>query len=184
MIGKPQFRLGLVMASMLLSAACAPMHEDNLRSAGKLEAGNSACTDKLFRSNQRLAALQSAVARGNQDAARCLALHLNLLDGGNLEDSLISLGEFSNYQMGYFLYLRKDHLISQRSFENALAMLPLMFVEDLQASLTEINNRKAAVLKIGDQNLAVQKQQALNVLNRILNEMKNKNSEAKIFSPV
>ena len=118
--------------------------------------------------------LRTKVTNGDPQAARCLVANLHLLDGGELEDSLIALGEFSKHQMAYFLSLRKENLISRVSFENALTMLPLAMTENPKSSLTELAIRKTAVLEVDGRDLIVQKRAALEALERFSDEIKSK----------
>ena len=68
--------------------------------------------------------LNITAAAGNDAAAEYLVDHLSLIDGGNLEDALISLGLYSDRKMRRFMTLAVNKRISEVHFTSALATLP------------------------------------------------------------
>ena len=67
--------------------------ENTLAALARLD--EDGCWSVVGPSNPTQDRLNHWVERGNQWAAQYLAKHLKQLDGGNLEDALIALGQFS-----------------------------------------------------------------------------------------
>jgi hypothetical protein len=71
--------------------------------AGLSEADEARCWAIIDSSNSNFDRLTRWVEQGNQWAAEYLAKHLKRLDGGNLEDAFVALGNFSVHNMEEFL---------------------------------------------------------------------------------
>jgi len=94
----------------------------SLRALNNGDAGS--CWNSIGTSNEKLQAMNTLVSNGNHSAAHYLASHLKRLGGGNLEDALIALGQFSEMDMAGFLELTRAHVLTSRESSDALTMLP------------------------------------------------------------
>lgn len=103
--------------------------------------------------DDRRGALQQRVAEGNRPAATYLASKLKLLDGGNLEDAMVALGQFSDKDMESFLAFARDHVLAAETIEDAVVMLPLETVDEPALQLGEIVKRRNAAAKVSDESL-------------------------------
>ncbi|MBX3690208.1 hypothetical protein [Dokdonella sp.] len=103
--------------------------------------------------DDRRGALQQRVAEGNRPAATYLASKLKLLGGGNLEDAMVALGEFSEKDMESFLAFARDHVLSPQVIADAVVMLPLETVDEPALQLGEIVKRRNAAAKVSEQSL-------------------------------
>ncbi len=88
--------------------------------SGSNEAG---CWAVIDSSNSNLGRLTHWVKQGSQSAAAYLAKHLKQLDGGNLEDALVALGDFSDHNMEEFLILARKGLLSGSELSDALTRI-------------------------------------------------------------
>jgi hypothetical protein len=77
------------------------------------ELDDATCWAVFGSSNTNLNKLEHWVEQGNRWAAEYLSKHLKQLDGGNLEDSLVALGQFSNHDMENLLLFAKSGLLSK-----------------------------------------------------------------------
>src|ERR1700739_404793 len=68
------------------------------------------CWAVIASSNADLNHLEHWVEQGNRWAAQYLAKHLKQLDGGNLEDALVALGQFSDHNMERLLFFAKTEV--------------------------------------------------------------------------
>lgn len=143
----------------------------NNMEALKVKDGNS-CWQVIGSSNVNLEELLRSVRKGNFWAASYLAANLKSLDGGNLEDSLVALGKFSDVDMENFLVLAQKGLISTYEFNSALTMLPLSMSDDQIAQLTAMEDRAKRVKKVARRDLSKQKVSALKAINDFISEIK------------
>ena len=125
-------------------------------------------------SNPALDQLNHWAERGNRWAARYLAEHLKQLDGGNLEDALIALGQFSDHDMERLLLFASKEQLSNREITNALTMLPLSLSDDPRAQLELLSARKNKVLRVTRNDLSKQRSQALNAIDGFAAEIRSK----------
>lgn len=103
--------------------------------------------------DDRRAALEQRVAEGKRPAATYLASKLKLLHGGNWEDAMIALGQFSEKDMGSFLAFARDHVLSPQVIADAVVMLPLETVDEPALQLGEVVKRRNAAAKVSDESL-------------------------------
>ncbi len=133
------------------------------------------CWDVIKSSNSNLKRLTHFVKIGNKWAAQYLAKNLSTLDGGNLEDSLVSLGQFSENNMELFLIFASQEKISKHQFVDALTMLPLSLSDDQSAQLKALKKRKKLVTRVQRKDLLESKTEALKAINALIIEVeKNK----------
>lgn len=122
------------------------------------------CWPVIGLSNANLDRLIHSVEKGNRWAAQYLAVHLGNLDGGNLEDSLIALGQFADHHMERLLDFAKQGQISDHELKDALTMLPLSLSDKPDAQLNVLKARRLRVIKVTRADLGKQRVAALKVL--------------------
>lgn len=142
----------------------------------KLEDG-SQCWKEIGGSNANLGELLRSVQKGNFWAASYLAANLKALGGGNLEDSLVALGKFSDVDMESFLVFGKKGLISTHDLNDALTMLPLSMSDDQAAQLSAMKARARNVRRITRKDLSEQKALALKAIDEFISEIKATKSD-------
>jgi hypothetical protein len=86
--------------------------------------------------------LDRRVEAADGRAALCLAAGLHSLDGGELEDALIALGQFGDQRPAELLRLAHRGLLSKASLADAVQMLPLSMADDLHAQTTALRIRR------------------------------------------
>ena len=133
------------------------------------------CWAVIGSSNDSLNRLNRLVETGNRWAAQYSAEHLKELDGGNLEDALIALGQFSNHDVQSLLTLAKKGLLTKRELADVLTMLPLSLSDDPHAQLSSLRSRRDKVVKVNRTDLQKQKAQALTAIDAFMSEITSKN---------
>jgi hypothetical protein len=133
----------------------------------------SACSAVIGSSNQNLNRLNRFVEAGNRWAAQYSAEHVKELDGGNLEDALIALGQFSNHDMTRLLLFAKNGLLSERKLSDALTMLPLSLSDNPDAQLKAMNQRRSEVVGVTRKDLTQQRRQALAAIDGFVSEIRS-----------
>jgi hypothetical protein len=149
--------------------------ENTLAALARLD--EDGCLSVVGPSNSTQAQLNHWAERGNRWAAQYLAKHLKQLDGGNLEDALIALGQFSDHDMERILLLSKNGLLSKRELTDALKMLPPSLSDNPHAQLELLSARRSKVMGVTRKDLSGQKTQALSAINGFASEIRSKNSE-------
>ncbi|WP_189799673.1 hypothetical protein [Sulfuricella sp. T08] len=133
------------------------------------------CWAVIGSSNANLNQLIHSVEQGNRWAAQYLAKHLRNLDGGNLEDSLIALGQFSDHNMEHLLiFANKGHL-SRHDLTDALTMLPLSLSDNPHAQLNSLKTRRNKVMRVTRKDLLEQRAQALRAIDDFASEIRSNN---------
>ena len=133
----------------------------------------SGCSTVIRSSTDNLNRLNQSVEAGNQWAAQYSAEHIKDLDGGNLEDALIALGQFSNRDMTRFLLFAKDGVLSERELSDALTMLPLSLSDNPDAQLKVLNQRRSKVVSVTRKDLLQQRRQALAAIDGFISEIRS-----------
>jgi hypothetical protein len=118
------------------------------------------------------AELLGSVAKGDDGSARNLIGRLKDMDGGNLEDALVALGQFSDIHMDAFLAFAQQGLLSQRELTDALIMLPLSLGDDQSAQLSALQDRKHKVQHVTRTDLLEQRALALQAIDKAIDEVK------------
>lgn len=131
------------------------------------------CWKIIGGSNENLKKLLTSVSSGNYSAASYLVENLKSLDGGNLEDSLVALGDFSDSHMADFLAFANKGLISPHELTDALTMLPLSMSDNQRARLSTMRARRCRVNKVARQGLENQKVTALKAIDDFISEIKS-----------
>jgi len=111
------------------------------------------CWRSIGTSNEKLQAMNALLSKGNRSAAWYLASNLRRLDGGNLEDALIALGQFSEIDMTSFLELARDHVLTSHESSDALTMLPLSMSDEPKSQLAAMEKRRAAITRVSEKSL-------------------------------
>lgn len=142
--------------------------------SGPADAG---CWALMASSNPLLLKLNDWTKKGNQWTAQYLAEHLKNLDGGNLEDALRALGEFSEHDMGRLLFFAHEGILSGQELDDALTMLPLSLSDNPVSQLQLLELRRRKVTSIKRKELSQQKVQALTAIDRFIREVKENNPE-------
>ncbi len=106
------------------------------------------CWSVIGLSNTALGQLNHWAEQGNRWAAEYMAKHVKQLDGGNLEDALIALGQFSDHDMKRLLLFANKGLLSKRELTDALTMLPLSLSDNPRAQLALLSARKRRVMHV------------------------------------
>lgn len=112
---------------------------------------------------------------GNRWAAQYSAEHLKELDGGNLEDALIALGQFSHHDVQSLLMFANKGLLTKRELADALTMLPLSLSDDPRAQLSSLQARRGKLVKVNRADLQKQRAQALAAIDAFMSEIVSKN---------
>lgn len=133
--------------------------------------GEQNCWAFFGSSNSNLQRLTNSVGKGDRWAAEYLAGNLRNLDGGNLEDSLIALGKFSEHGMERFLIFASKGHISKHEFNDALTMLPLSLSDDQSAQLSALKTRRKMVMRVHRNDLLEQKILALKAIDEFISEI-------------
>jgi hypothetical protein len=137
----------------------------------KLEARH--CVAVITASNAYLGRLNRRAAEGDRSSAVLTAHALKSLDGGNLEDALIALGQFSERDMAYLLRLARDGDLSRRELTDSLTMLPLTTSDDPNAQLKCIARRRRLAMAVEAKPLQKEKILALKALDDFTREIKS-----------
>lgn len=132
-----------------------------------------ACWKAIGSSNENLNRLILVVERGSRWAARYLVRHLKKMDGANLEDSLIAVGQFADHHMGQVLNFAKDGELSNGELKDALTMLPLSLNDNAKAQLKVLETRRIKIMKVVRPDLLIQREIALKAIGEFALEIEN-----------
>jgi hypothetical protein len=132
----------------------------------------SACSAVIRSSNENLNRLNRFVEVGSPWAAQYSAEHVKELDGGNLEDALIALGQFSNHNMTRLLLFAKNRLLSERELSDTLTMLPLSLSDNPDAQLKALDQRRSKVARVTRKDLMQQRRKALAAIDAFVSEIR------------
>lgn len=137
--------------------------------------GGQECWAIIGSSNTLLDRLNQSVSSGDSFSAKYLADHLKDLDGGNLEDSLIALGDFSDHKMEQTLIFAHDGTLSDRSLSDVLTMLSLSMSDEPLTQLKVLQARREKIQRISRRDLSSQRVVALKAIDEFMLEIKSKN---------
>jgi len=116
--------------------------------------------------------LDERVRSGDRHAASCLALRLRSLDGGELEDALVALGQFGDGRPVDLLGLALRGELSSRSLSDAVGMLSLSLTDEFPAQLAAMKARRARFRKVTSPELTSERRVALKSIESALAEIK------------
>jgi hypothetical protein len=138
--------------------------------------GKYNCWPFVGSSNIYLNKLNERVSEGNSFGARYLAANIKNLDGGNLEDSLIALGGFSDHKMEQLLVFAHEGVLSRHNLVDSLTMLPLRFSDDPRRQLEILKKRRGEIEKVRRNDLVSEKMLALKSIDDFMREIKSDNA--------
>lgn len=126
------------------------------------------CAVALTDDNAALQQLQKRVTQGNLWAARYLARTLPGLDGGNLEDGLLALGQFADKHPDALLNMVHQGELSLRSMTEALIMHPASLTDDRKATLVGLQRRLRLIYKVHQEALRFEQAEAAQALQQAI----------------
>ncbi|HXE95110.1 MAG TPA: hypothetical protein VN642_01790 [Dongiaceae bacterium] len=129
----------------------------------------------IVQSNLNLNKLITLTSKGNKWAAEYMVAHLQNLDGGNLEDSLIGLGQFGEHCIECLLELEKFNKLYKAQLNDALTMLPLALSDKPNAQLKLLKLRRSKVVHVRREDLIEQKAFAIKAIDDFISEISSKN---------
>jgi hypothetical protein len=135
---------------------------------------HSHCAVLITSSNANLGRLNELVKAGNRWAAEFSARNLKSLDGGNLEDAVVALGQFSDHHMARLLMFAEQGLLSKHELTDALTMLPLSLSDNPTAQLKLVMRRRNKAAAVRQQGLSNQRAHALKALDNFAVEIRSK----------
>ncbi|NLR74031.1 hypothetical protein [Leeia aquatica] len=163
--------------ALLLAAVAAPAHSatscSSLRSRFLAQAHathfrawtqHRQCAAALPEDNAALQQLEMQTARGQTWAAHALARVLERLDGGNLEDGLLVLGQFADQRPTTLLHMAHDGELSLRNMKNALIMHPATLMDNLAAQLAGLQRRLQRIQQVKAPSLRLEQAEAVQAL--------------------
>jgi hypothetical protein len=109
-----------------------------------------------------------------------LSRSLNLLDGGALEDVLRTLGQLAESHPKVILKCLKKYKLSGYPFEGTFVILPIETVDDLDAQIDAVQRRINSLSAVDDPSVRSERDKAISVLKRELNQLKREKRERKI----
>jgi hypothetical protein len=133
----------------------------------------SGCWHVISSSSGNLNRLNELVAAGSRWAAEYSAQHLKELDGGDLEDALRALGQFSDHDMEDLLTFANRGLLSKHELADVLTMLPLTLTDRPPAQLSYLQARRHRVLRVNRADLQEQRAHALVAIDQFLAEIRS-----------
>jgi hypothetical protein len=101
-----------------------------------------------------------------------LSLLLPSLDGGELEDALVALGQYGDLRPVELLMLSHQGTLSRHSLAKAVGMLPLSLTDNMQGQLTAMNRRRDQYRRIAQPELTTERQLALQSIESALAEIR------------
>jgi hypothetical protein len=119
-----------------------------------------------------LAQVEGRAGKGDRRAARYLISRLSRLDGGELEDALVAMGQFSDRRMRDFLLFYKKGQLAKIELEDAVSVVPLSLGDDLCAHMALLRSRQHKLNLIRSADLAEPKRRALQAISQSLSEVK------------
>lgn len=156
-----------------ITAFTAHPNQDSLQKVSG--SADARCWALIGESNNLLLKLNDWTKKGNPWMAQYLAEHLKNLDGGNLEDALIALGEFSERDMARLLFFAHDGILSGPELDDALTMLPLSLSDNAVAQLRLLELRRQKVASITRKELSQQRVLALAAIDGSIREVRENN---------
>ncbi len=143
---------------------------------------NETCWEKIGGFDPNLDRLEHSAGQGNRWSALYLARHLPQLDGGNLEDALVALGEFSDHDMERLLVFANEGNLSGYELKGALTMLGDSLVDDFPAQLRFLRRRRSKLLRVHRTELSKQRAEGIAAIDGSISEISeilSKNPDAR-----
>ena len=141
-----------------------------LASSASIQAESSKCSRLATEASRQ--GLDQRVEKGDPEAARCLALALRSLDGGELEDALVALGQFGDHRPADLLSMARQGTLSKRSLVDAVAMLPLSLSDNLPAQAAALKGRHDKYSKVVRASLTTEQELVLRSIDTALRDLR------------
>ena len=121
-------------------------------------------------------ALDRRVEAGDRQAALCLTVGLDSLDGGELEDALVALGRFGDHRPAELLELANRGALSNVSLADAVSMLPLSLSlsDDAHAQARAMKARRDRFRNVVQPTLRAERKVAVHSIETALAEIQVK----------
>jgi hypothetical protein len=97
--------------------------------------------------------------------------NLKKLDGGNLEDALIALGEFGEHNMEGLLDFVSTGRLSETILQNAMIMLTLSLSDNPRAQLNVLQARRRLLANIEQTQLSRQREIAIKAIDKAVEQI-------------
>lgn len=173
--------IGMLMATKVFAGECQQevtlfLNEPNDKHYLELNrtdigVGSDICWREIKYDVRNLAKLYWHASRGNPWAIKILIKHTNDLDGGELEDAYIALGESVDIVPTVVLQEFNEHRMTRNQFEQALVMLPLSLSDNEEGEILALKSRKERILSVTDGSLKPQKYLAVKIIDRQIKEI-------------
>lgn len=137
------------------------------------------CWRTIANSPKDFDALLALVAQGDPPSANYLAPRIRELDGGNLEDALVALGQFSEWHTKEFLELAARRSVSVEELMRALTMLPASFTDNRPMQLAKIKERRSKLELVATPGLTKYRRISISAVNEFISEIKRSAAAAR-----
>lgn len=134
---------------------------------------DSECRNEVRPSSRAVARLLLLVKRGDPNAVDLAFLSIRFLDGGNLEDTLRTLGSLTETSPNLFLQEVKKHGLPSYQVRRLLRMLPLDTVDNVAKKRRLVRRRVASLAAVDDKNLVDVRDAAIAVLEEFLAQLQH-----------
>ncbi len=132
------------------------------------------CWIELKKEPDNLLTLYECSKKGNQWCVDLLVKYLSTLDGGELEDAYIALGESIDSNPTILLEIHRNSQITTDQFQQALIALPLNYVDNKNGALLALKHRENSIASIKSNRLNYQKKSASEFLENQISHITNK----------
>jgi len=169
-------------AVQVVDSSCAAAVETFLGSPSEqtlIPLKNETCWEKIGGFDPNLDRVEHSAGQGNRWSALYLARHLRQLDGGNLEDALAALGEFSDHDMERLLVFAKDGVLSKYELEETLIMLPTSLSDDSHAQLRFLRQRRSRLLRVHRKELSKQRAEGIASIDVLISKIQWRSRDAR-----
>jgi len=129
------------------------------------------CKEDVKPDSQAVRKLVKLVAMNNPYAVDVAFSSLSLLDGGDLEDIIRSLGLLTESNPELFLTCINRYHLSDYKLDDLLTMLPLATVDDKKARIETVQKRINSLSEVTNPQLFKVRDRALNFLRQFLEEL-------------
>jgi hypothetical protein len=128
-------------------------------------------TDCEQPSSTRGQAFDRQAGSGDSRAAQCLAVGLDSLDGGELEDALVALGRYGDHRPTKLLALAHQGTLSKPSLADAVRMLPLSLADNFGRQRRALEARRSRFRNVSQSTFSAERELALRSIDSALAEL-------------
>jgi len=145
---------------------------ENYRRIAKTVEGcrSSSCESEARPDSSAVTKLIELVKKGSRHAIELAFLCLTIVDGGDLEDVIHSLGEVADSSPQIFLEEVKKRGLPLRQMRKIVGMMPESVIDDDAKRRDAVRKRIRSLSTVSDQELIDVKHQAIAVLQSILEQ--------------